>query len=209
MSHNLKIAAFSRVAGVCLASLLLNGCGGGGSGGGGTSTPAVPSPLDGTYAVTAVPTATVPADGQAPTSTLVVTNGRANSQFTFYLQKKVVDAVQAVVNKGLTDEGYADEISNNTVPQTIQFNVSSLVDGSGKVLLTQTLTSRANVSLCGSAQLTLDSTLTSNAGSASGQGTYNIQFAPRLTVRVRGRNVDVSGTCNNLPLRVGTVTYAR
>ena len=212
MSHVFKLKNFALLAGLSVPSLMLfGGCGGGGgsSSGGPSGTP---SPFDGTYAATVVPSTTpIPSDAQAPSHSLVITNGRANGQFTFFLQPSVVSAVQAAVNKGLTDAGYADEIRNNQVPASITFAPSGQVDGSGKVILSQTLTSRASVSLCGSARLTLDSTLIPNTtgGVAAGQGTYNIQFADKLEGRVRGRQFDVEGTCNNLPLRAGTVSYRK
>lgn len=205
MSNFFKCNVFSVVAvGSCLGGLsLLGGCGGGGSGAG---TPSgTPSPFDGTYSAAVTPTGTLASDAQAPTATLSVLNGRATSQFNFFLQPSVVSAVQQAINTGLTDAGFASAIPDNQAPANIQFSGNGQLDGNGRLMLT----SIRDVSVCGRATLTLDSTLSSAAGATGGQGTYNITFPDNLTIRISGRNISVGGTCNNLPLRAGTVVFTR
>jgi hypothetical protein len=207
-----RIFKLKTLAGVAFSGLgfsLLSGCGGGGSGGssngGGT-----PSPIDGTYAATTDPTDEVPSDGRAPTSSLVVTNGRGRAQFTYYLQPSVVAAVQAAVDKGLTDAGFAGDILNNQVPASITFNAIGQVDGSGKLILTQSTSSRRVVGICGTARLTIDSTFANTGTSVAGQGSYNVLFANKLQVRVRGRSESIDGaTCNDLPLNEGTIAFTK
>lgn len=185
---------------LCVVALMA-GCGGGGSS---PSVPQVPSPFDASYNATYTPADVIPADGQAPTGALTITNGRASVQTTFFLQKSVVDAVQVAVNKGLTDAGFARAIPNNQVPSSIAFTGSGQVDGSGKLVLT----ARETVDICGAATLTIDPTFTSNGAAFTGAGSYNITFPNNLTIELNGKR-PVAGTCNNLPLRSGTVTFTR
>ncbi len=206
MSNNLKSNVLSVLAvGSCLG--LLGGCGGGGNGSGvGTPTP-TPAPntsFDATYQARVTPSDPIPGDGQAPTTTLTVLNGIATTQFTFFLQPSVVTQVQAAIDAGLTSAGFASAISANQAPANIPFSTTGRVDDNGRVVFTST----RDVSVCGPATLTLDTTLPSASGATS-QGNYNISFRNNLTIRVSGRDVAVEGTCNNLPLRSGTVEFTR
>lgn len=182
---------------------LLNGCGGGGSSS--PSLPTAPTPYDAAYATNFVPSSRIPPDGNAPTGSISILNGRASLQTTYFLQTSVVKAVQTAIDNGLTNAGYAGAIVDNQVPSNIDFTGTALLDGSGKLVLT----SRKKVDICGTATLTIDSTFTSNASGQNGQGNYKITFPDQLTLRVRGRNVERSGSCNNLPLREGTVSFTR
>lgn len=185
---------------------LLGGCGGGSGGGIATPTP-TPAPttaFDATYQPRVTPSDRIPGDGQAPTTTLTVLNGIGTSQFTFFLQPSVVTQVQAAIDSGLTSAGFASAIPNNQVPSNIPFSTTGRVDGNGRVVFTST----RDVSVCGTATLTLDTTLPRTSGAMS-QGNYNITFPNNLTIRVSGRSVAVEGTCNNLPLRTGTVEFTR
>jgi len=210
MSNFFKSNVFSVLAvGSFLGGAgLMSGCGGGSDNGSaigsGTGTSSAGTTFDGTYQARLTPSDAVPADGQVPNATLSVAGGRATSQFTFFLQPSVVSQVQAAINTGLTDAGFAGAISNNIVPASISFNATSRVDGSGRVVFT----SEQDVNVCGRATLTLDTSLPNTAG-ASGQGTYNIAFPNTLIIRAGGQNNRVEGTCNNLPLRAGTVVVTR
>ena len=203
MSHLFKHKPFFIVAvGACLGSLSLVGCGGGSS----TSSMGTTTAFDGNYRGTATPTDALPSDAQAPTASLNILNGRANTQFTFFLQPSVVSQVQQAINTNLTNFGYASAIPNNQVPASIPFSGTTQVDGSGRTVLT----TRTDVSICGRAVLTLDSTFSNASGTSVGRGTYTITFPDHLIARISGTNVDVKeGTCNNLPLRAGTVTFNR
>ena len=200
-------------AGVSLAAItLLTGCGGGG---GGSSTPtptATPSPLDASYNATYTPSTAIPADGQAPTGNLTLARGRGTLQTTFYIQPSVVTSVQAAIDAGLRSQNVGFASPDNQVPSTIVFSGSSRLDSSGKLVLTTT----KSVSVCGTATLTIDPTFSSNGTSSSGTGNYQITFPPNLVAKIRGQEFPIrttpSGTvltCNNLPLRTGTVTFTR
>lgn len=181
----------------------LQGCGGGGTSS--PSLPTVPTPYDAAYAATFVPSSPVPPDGNAPTGSINILNGRASLQTTYFLQPSVVKAVQSAIDRGLTDAGYAGATVDNQVPSSIDFTGTGILDSSGKVVLT----SRKKVNICGTATLTIDSAFTNNAGKQSGQGNYKITFPNNLTIEVRGRKIERSGSCNNLPLREGTVSFTR
>ncbi len=189
-----------------LASILgvvaLQGCGGGGGGSSTPSIPKAPSPFDASYNATFVPSVAIPSDGQAPTGSIKVLNGRASLQTTFYLQPTVVTDVQKAIDAGLRDAGYAAAIPDNQVPATINFTATGLLDGSGKVILKST----KDVDICGRATLTLNPTFASGATGTTAAANYEITFPNNLFIELRGKR-EISGTCNNLPLRAGTVTF--
>ena len=185
------------------AMTLLHGCGGGGSSS--PSLPTVPTPYDASYTANFVPSSRIPSGGNAPTGSISILNGRAALQTTYFLQSSVVKAVQAAIDNGLTNAGYAGAIADNQVPSNINFTGTGILDGSGKVVLT----SREKVNICGTATLTIDSNFTNGASGQSGQGNYKVTFSDHLTLVVKGRKVDRSGSCNNLPLREGTVSFTR
>ncbi len=187
-----------------IAVAFVAGCGGGGGGSSSPSVPPAPSPFDTSYNAIYTPMDVIPTDGQAPTGSLTITGGRASLQTTFFLQKSVVDAVQAAINKGLTDAGYVRAIPNNQVPSSIAFTGSGQVDGNGKLVLT----AKKTVNICGEATLTIDPTFASNGTTSSGAGTYQITFPNNLVIELSGKR-PVAGTCNNLPLRSGSVTFGR
>lgn len=205
MSNFFKCNLVSLLAvGSCLG--LMGGCGGGNGSGINTPNPSgTPSSFDGIYQARVTPTDAVPGDGQAPGVNLSVQNGTATTQFTFFLQPSVVTQVQAAIDSGLTSAGFASAISDNQVPTSIEFAATGQVDGSGRAIFAAT----RDVSVCGTATLALDSTLSSTAGTEAGTGNYNLSFPDNLTLRVRGRSVAVEGTCNNLPLRAGTIAFSR
>ncbi len=207
MTHTLKnvFSALSLTA-TLAASVILSGCGGGG--GGGNSTPRatpIPSPFDASYRARFTPTDAIPADGQAPTGNLSIVGSRASLQATFFLQDSVVAAVQKVIDDGLRANNVGSAIPDNQAPVSILFNGSGQLDGSGKLVLT----SRKTVDVCGTAILTIDPTFTSDGTTTSGVGTYQITFPNTLTIVVRGRTFNPAGTCNNLPLRSGTLNLIR
>ena len=191
------------------AVALVSGCGGGG---GGSTAPVVPSPFDAAYKATFKPSNTIPADGQAPSGSLEVVGGKASLQARFFLQPSVVTAVQKAIDDGLRSNNVGGSIPDNQVPQNIAFAGSGQLDGNGKVVLT----SRRSVDICGSANLTIDPTFTAKGTSTLGTGTYQITFPNTITVVVRGQKFSpkpqtggVPFTCNNLPLRSGSVTFTR
>lgn len=191
-----------------VGAALLPGCGGGG----GSSTPSAPTPFDASYSATFTTSNPVPSDGKAPTGALVIDRGRGALQTTFYLQPSVVKSVQDAIDKGLRDNNVGNQIPNNQVPQNIVFNGSGNIDGNGKLVLT----SKKSVSICGTATLTVDSNFVATGTAQSGTGNYQIDFPNDLTVNIRGRKISVKAspngtpfTCNNLPLRVGTVAFSR
>lgn len=204
MRNNLKAKfSFLSVMFGCGVIVLLQGCGGGSSSPS-VPTPTVATPFDASYRATFVPSDSLPADAQAPTGSIQVVKGKASLQTTFYLQPTVVKAVQKAIDDGLTNAGYPSAIRSNQVPSTIAFTGTGLLDSNGKVVLT----SRKDVDICGRATLTVDPTFVVNAnGQKSGTANYQISFPNNLTISLRG-NREVSGTCNNLPLRTGTVTLA-
>lgn len=187
------------------ATALLTGCGGGGS-----SSPrptAVPSPFDASYIGNFTPADAIPTDGKAPIGVLNITGGKATFQTTFFLQPSVVSAVQKAIDDGLNNAGFGSAIPDNQVPQSIAFAGSGQLDGNAKVVLI----SKKSVDVCGTATLTISPNFASNVGfpAGSGSGSYEITFPDSLTIKVRGRTGTVNGTCNNLPLRKGTVVYTR
>lgn len=214
MTFHLKNTFSSLALGTALsATALIAGCGGGGgSSPSPTATPAPPSPFDATYNAAFTSSGQIPTDGKPPSGSLTISGGRASLQTTFYLQPSVVSAVQAAIDQGLRDNNVGSEIPKNQVPADISFTASGQLDGSGKVVLT----SKQTVSICGTATLTVDPTFTSNGTTSGGTGTYQITFPNNLVAKVRGQSVEIfrdrNGnplTCNNLPLRTGTVAFTR
>ncbi len=214
MTYQLKNTTCLFLSAATLGGLaLLAGCGGGS--GNGNSTPSVtatPSPFSATYNATYVPSATIPKDGQAPTGALTISGSKGTLQTTYYLQPSVVTAVQTAINNALTGAGYSSAISDNQLPQNIAFTGSGQIDSNGKV----TLTAKKSIDICGTATLTVDPTFTTDGTTTSGTGTYQITFPNNLVARVRGREVEIKDdgkgnvlTCNNLPLRSGTVTFTK
>lgn len=211
MKHPSKTNYFLLPLGATLTTLMfLSGCGGGGGGGNSPEPTPLPSPLNATYRATFTPTGTIPSDGKAPTGTSVVAGNRVTFQTTYYLQPSVVTAVQAAIDKGLRDNNVGSAIGDNQVPANISFAGSGQLDSNGKVVFT----SKKSVDICGTATLTISPTFTIDGTTPSGQGTYEVTFPNQLTVRVSGRDYHpepttggVVFTCNNLPLRSGTVTF--
>lgn len=190
---------------IAAAIALLTGCGGGG---GGSSTPsptAIPSPFDASYNATFTPSAAIPSDGRGPTGSLKVSGGKAALQTTFYIQPSVVTGVQNRINEVLNARGYGFAIGDNQFPSNITFSNVGQLDSSGKVVLT----SRNIVNVCGPATLVVTPTFTQSGATTAATGTYQLTFEGNAIIKVRGRTGDAGYSCNNLPLRTGTVLFTR
>jgi hypothetical protein len=200
---NFKSQSLLALGSLAGAIAFVSGCGGGG--GGGSSTPSTPSPYDDTYKVTYLPSDELASDAKAPTGTLVVNRGRANTSFTYYVRPAAIARYQPQIDQKLREYGVAGDIRNNQIPTSITFTGTKNVDGSGKL----TFTANRDVTVCGSTTLTVDTTFLETGGAA---GTYKVNFPDHFTVRARGTKQAIEskfGSCQPLPNTAGSATFVR
>lgn len=134
----------------------------------------------------------------------------ATTKFTYFIPQSVLNQVQPLLDDSLRKNGATFAIPDNQIPKSIEFNGSGRLDGNGKLVLTATKAA----SICGTGTLTIDPQFTATGSGATGSGatatgSYRIVFPDKLTFNVLGRQITSAGTCNDLPLRTGTLSMSR
>lgn len=213
MNKTSRFSSFFALAFLPCGIVFLQGCGGGSSSSAPNVPTATPIPgvtpgaltLVGNYTSAFAPSGAIPSDARNPSQRFQIEGSRATSQFTYFLPQSVIDTVQEQIDDGLRSGGAASEISRNQLPKSIEFSTTDQADANGKVVLT----SSKIVNVCGLATLRTDATFVASGLSARGAGNYEISFPDNLTLTVFGRQISTDGSCNNLPLRSGTVSLTR